>query len=86
MSRRRANLQLVEFDEFCKDQKQEESHQPEPAQAVKAHDADQPAEEGRKHYFSPNQFYCVETLCAPCGVVVAWTKFDKSESPTKILN
>ena len=65
---------------------QEEWHQPQPAQAVQAHDADQPAEEGRKHYFSPNRFYCVETLCAPCGVVVAWTKFDKSESPTKILN
>jgi len=28
----------------------------------------------------------VETICAPCGVVIAWTKFDKSESPTNILN
>src|ERR1700723_893746 len=28
---------------------------------------------------------CVETLCAPCGVVVAWTKFAKAESPTNIL-
>ena len=27
----------------------------------------------------------VETLCAPCGVVVAWTKFAKAESPTNIL-
>ena len=33
-----------------------------------------------------NSFHCIETICAPCGVVVAWTKFDKSESPTKILN
>ena len=24
-------------------------------------------------------------VCAPCGVVIAWTKFAKSESPTKIL-
>src|SRR5271155_3827286 len=32
-----------------------------------------------------NSFYCVETVCAPCGVVIAWTKFDKSESPTQIL-
>ncbi|KAF8869482.1 hypothetical protein BD779DRAFT_1457355 [Infundibulicybe gibba] len=33
----------------------------------------------------PSRFYCVETICAPCGAVIAWTKFDKSESPTKIL-
>lgn len=39
----------------------------------------------RKNYFSPNCFYCVETLCAPCGVVIAWTKFPKAESPTNIL-
>ena len=38
------------------------------------------------NYFSPSQFYCVETIGAPCGVVIAWTKFDKSESPTNILN
>ena len=37
------------------------------------------------HYFSPARYYCVETIVAPCGVVIAWTKFDKSESPTKIL-
>jgi hypothetical protein len=28
----------------------------------------------------------VETICAPCGIVIAWTKFAKSESPTNILN
>lgn len=38
------------------------------------------------NYFSPGRYYCVETICAPCGVVIAWTKFDKSESPTRILN
>jgi hypothetical protein len=27
----------------------------------------------------------VETICAPCGVVIAWTKFAKAESPTNIL-
>ena len=37
------------------------------------------------HYFGPSKFYCVETICASCGVVIAWTKFDKSESPTNIL-
>jgi hypothetical protein len=38
------------------------------------------------HFFSPARYYCVETIVAPCGVVIAWTKFDKSESPTKILD
>ena len=28
----------------------------------------------------------METICAPCGVVIAWKKFAKSESPTKIVN
>ena len=49
-----------------------------------AHDEEQP-EPIQQHYFSPGQFYCVETITALCGVVIAWTKFDKSESPTKIL-
>jgi hypothetical protein len=39
----------------------------------------------RNKYFTPNHFYCVETICAPCGVVIAWTKFAKSESPANIL-
>ena len=51
---------------------------------IQPHDEDV-AEVQRKNYFSPARFYCVETLCAPCGVVIAWTKFVKSESPTKIL-
>ena len=32
-----------------------------------------------KKFFSPNQFYCVETVVAPCGVVIDWTKVDKEE-------
>jgi hypothetical protein len=39
----------------------------------------------RKTYFGPSRFYCTETACYPCGVVIGWTLFDKSESPTKIL-
>ena len=39
----------------------------------------------RKAYFQASRYYCVETICAPCGVVIAWTKFAKSESPTNIL-
>ena len=35
--------------------------------------------------FTPHQFYCVETICAPCGVVIAWMKFANSESPANIL-
>ena len=49
------------------------------------HDQDVP-ELHKKNYFSPNRFYCVETICAPCGTVIAWTKFAKSESPTHILD
>lgn len=40
----------------------------------------------RDNFFTAARFYCVETICAPCGVVIAWTKFAKSESPTNILN
>jgi len=44
---------------------------------------DEPMEEVEyKNYFSAPRFYCVETICAPCGVVVAWAKFPKAESPT----
>ncbi|KAF9456835.1 hypothetical protein BDZ94DRAFT_1292675 [Collybia nuda] len=47
---------------------------------------DEHALEGeRSNYFTASHYYCVETICAPYGVVTAWTKFDKSESPTKIL-
>jgi hypothetical protein len=37
------------------------------------------------NYFTPSRMYCVETICAPCGVVIAWAKFAKAESPTNIL-
>jgi len=53
----------------------------------RAHDDDGEDEDHqRTHYFGPAKYYCVETICAPCGVVKAWTKFDKSESPTKIID
>ena len=39
-----------------------------------------------QNYFTPGHFYCVEMICAPCGAVIAWAKFDKAESPTNILN
>ena len=51
---------------------------------VQPHD-EEASETLKKNYFSPGHFYCAEILCAPCGVVIAWTKFAKSESPTKIL-
>ncbi|KAF8812166.1 hypothetical protein BYT27DRAFT_7221213 [Phlegmacium glaucopus] len=49
---------------------------------------DDPSEEPppSPNYFSPARYYCVETICAPCGVVVAWTKFARSESTTNVLN
>ena len=40
----------------------------------------------RDNYFTPNYFYCVETICAPCGFVISCAKFAKAESPTNILN
>jgi CxC5 like cysteine cluster associated with KDZ transposases/CxC6 like cysteine cluster associated with KDZ transposases len=39
-----------------------------------------------KNFFSPARIYCVETLCAPCGVPIAWAKFARSESTTNVLN
>jgi hypothetical protein len=62
---------------------------PAPARNVQPHDAPAPesaTETRRKTYFVAPRFYCVETICAPCGVVIAWAKFAKSESPTNILN
>ena len=52
---------------------------------VQPHDQEAP-EVPQKHYFGPARFYCVENICAPCGVVIGWDKFAKAESPTKILN
>lgn len=40
----------------------------------------------REHYFGPAKFYCTETACYPCGVGIAWTLFNTSESPNKILS
>ena len=51
---------------------------------IQPHDQETP-EVARKHYFGPAWFYCVDTICAPCGVLIGWDKFAKSESPTKIL-
>jgi len=57
-----------------------------PAAHVNSQPHDEPTTEApRGNYFSPSRFYCVETICAPCGAVIAWAKFAKSESPTNIL-
>ena len=56
-------------------------------QAPQAHDEPDDGQEIQQNsYFRAPQFYCVETMCAPCGVVIAWTKFVKAESPTNIIN
>ena len=52
---------------------------------LQPHDENAP-ESCRRYYFTPSRFYCVETICAPCGVVIAQAKFAKSESPTNILD
>jgi hypothetical protein len=56
---------------------------------VQPHDEEQQGSRSRaraRDHFIPPRIYCVETICAPCGVVVAWKKFQKAESPTNILN
>ncbi|KAM6491162.1 hypothetical protein JOM56_013401 [Amanita muscaria] len=53
---------------------------------VQPHDEEEQETRSRsKDCFIPPKMYCVETICAPCGVVVAWAKFVKAESPTNIL-
>ena len=53
---------------------------------VNAQPHDEPTPETqRSNYFTAPHFYCIETICAPCGVVIAWAKFAKAESPTNIL-
>jgi hypothetical protein len=53
-----------------------------------AHDAEQDdvEDDEQDNYFSPGRFYCVELMVRPCGMPIAWDLFDKSESPSKIVN
>ena len=60
--------------------------QPVQQRVVQPHDNDEAVDTLRANFFGPARFYCVETICAPCGVVIAWDKFAKAESPTNILN
>jgi len=53
---------------------------------VQPHDAAAAPQNRKDNYFVAPRFYCVETICAPCGAVIAWTLFDKAESPTNILH
>ncbi|KAF8873104.1 hypothetical protein CPB84DRAFT_1895630 [Gymnopilus junonius] len=53
---------------------------------IQCHDAPASDPPLPANYFTPGCFYCIETICAPCGVVIAWTKFARSESTTNILN
>ena len=36
-------------------------------------------------YFRPARFYCAETICAPYGVVIAWTKIKNTPSRLRQL-
>ena len=53
---------------------------------VQLHDEPAQNTSACNYYFTAARYYCVETICAPCGVVIAWAKFAKSESPTQILD
>ena len=60
---------------------------PEHQQNTLQHDQPESSDRGvTRDCFIPQRMYCVETICAPCGVMIAWAKFVKSESPTNILN
>jgi hypothetical protein len=59
---------------------------PAPARNTQPHDDPTPAGNRQKNYFTASRFYCVETITAACGAVIAWTKFAKAESPSNILD
>jgi hypothetical protein len=62
---------------------------PAPQRNTQPHDRPAPAPAAGaqpKTYFVAPRFYCVETICTPCGVAIAWDKFAKAESPTNILS
>ena len=60
---------------------------PENRPSTQQHDQPEPSNGTvTRDHFIPPRMYCVETICAPCGLVIGWTKFVKSESPTNILN
>jgi hypothetical protein len=61
------------------------SWQPAASTDIQPHDEFEANVQRSASFIAP-RFYCTETICAPCGVVIAWTKFAKSESPTKIIN
>jgi hypothetical protein len=60
--------------------------EPNTTRQTQSHDEPEAPQQQTKNYFTPAKFYCVETICAPCGVVIAWAKFAKAESPTNILH
>jgi len=76
--------QVAGFRRMLRRQGESQPWQPTAGPITQPHDEPVP-EIQYKTYFTPHQFYCVETICAPCGVVIAWTKFARAESPTNIL-
>jgi hypothetical protein len=59
---------------------------PAAGQNTQPHDAQVAGRRVVKDNPTPPRFYCIETICAPCGVVIGWAKFTKAESPTNILS
>jgi hypothetical protein len=73
-SKRMLNRQQENLEWNTKDKHESQPHDQPPTKVKKT-----------KHFFGPATFYCVETICNPCGVVEAWAKFAKSESESNIL-
>lgn len=59
---------------------------PQPQANQQSHDQEVSDNDRNRDQFIPSRTYCVETICAPCGVVIAWAKFSRAESPTNILD
>ena len=62
---------------------QSSENQPwQPATESSAQPHDEPAPEVQYATYSmPRQFCCVETICAPCGVVIAWATLHFQNHP-----
>ena len=56
--------------------------QPGLRRTFQAHDDDTVVETQRKNYFGPGQFYCVETICAPCGALHGQSLINRNHPQT----
>ena len=51
-------------------QRPNESNPWKPGRTFQPHDDNDDLEIQQNNYFGPGQFYCIKTICAPCGVII----------------